>query len=104
MGGGSLVVAGERKVKTEGEEKVEDILLLSLENCEAVARLKDGASQLFPNTRVTSEPTKETANVISIEVDGRGNLVVHKSSSNSTGPSSPAKTTTPLQPILPKSG
>merc|ERR1712039_546290 len=31
--GGSLVVAGERKVKTEGEEKVEDILLLSLENC-----------------------------------------------------------------------
>ena len=87
--GGSLVVAGERKVKTEGEEKVEDILLLSLENCEAVARLKDGASQLFPNTRVTSEPAKETANVISIEVDGRGNLVVHKSTSNSTGPSSP---------------
>ena len=100
--GGSLVVAGERKVKTEGEEKVEDILLLSLENCEAVARLKDGASQLFPNTRVTSEPAKETANVISIEVDGSGNLVVHKTTSNSSGPSSPSRQTQPTSTHLAK--
>jgi len=100
--GGSLVLAGERKVKTEGDEKVEDILLLSLENCEAVARLKDGASQLFPNTRVTSEPAKETANVISIEVDGSGNLVVHKTTSNSSGPSSPNRQTQPTSTHLAK--
>merc|ERR550517_2304207 len=100
--GGSLVLASERKVKTEGDEKVEDILLLSLENCEAVARLKDGASQLFPNTRVTSEPAKETANVISIEVDGSGNLVVHKTTSNSSGPSSPNRQTQPTSTHLAK--
>ena len=64
-------------MQTEGEPQVEDILLLSLEGREAVARLKDGASQLFPNTRVTSEPAKES-NVISIEVDVSGNLVLHK--------------------------
>lgn len=68
-------------VKTEGERQVDDILLLSLEGREAVARLKDGASQLFPNTRVTSEPAKEAANVISIEVDVSGNLVLHKQQS-----------------------
>ena len=67
-----------------GEKQVEDIFLLSLEGRDAVARLKDGASQLFPNTRVTSEPSKEeeaaaAANVISIEVDVSGNLVLHKS-------------------------
>jgi len=73
-------------VKTEGERQVDDILLLSLEGREAVARLKDGASQLFPNTRVTSEPTKEAPNVISIEVDVSGNLVLHKSSSNLISP------------------
>jgi len=73
-------------VKTEGERQVEDILLLSLEGREAVARLKDGASQLFPNTRVTSEPTKEAPNVISIEVDVSGNLVLHKSSSGMISP------------------
>jgi len=93
---GSLLLAGERKVKTDGEEKVEDILLLSLENCEAVARLKDGASQLFPNTRVTSEPTKEAANVISIEVDGSGNLVVHKGAPRIVAPASPG----PMSPRL----
>ena len=60
---------------------MDDILLLSLEGREAVARLKDGASQLFPNTRVTSEPAKETPNVISIEVDVSGNLVLHKQQS-----------------------
>jgi len=73
-------------VKTEGERQVDDILLLSLEGREAVARLKDGASQLFPNTRVTSEPTKEAPNVISIEVDVSGNLVLHKSSSSMISP------------------
>jgi len=73
-------------VKTEGDRQVEDILLLSLEGREAVARLKDGASQLFPNTRVTSEPTKEAPNVISIEVDVSGNLVLHKSSSSLISP------------------
>ena len=76
---------------------MDDILLLSLEGREAVARLKDGASQLFPNTRVTSDlvseassPTTTTSNttvnttntspasVISIEVDMSGNLVLHK--------------------------
>ena len=85
---GGLVVAGERRLKSDGDEKVEDILLLSLEGCEAVARLKDGASQLFPNTRVTSEPAKEQANVISIEVDGSGNLVVHKTSARGPPPAS----------------
>ena len=60
---------------------MDDILLLSLEGREAVARLKDGASQLFPNTRVTSEPAKEAPNVISIEVDVSGNLVLHKQQS-----------------------
>lgn len=68
-------------VKTEGDRQVDDILLLSLEGREAVARLKDGASQLFPNTRVTSEPAKEAPNVISIEVDVSGNLVLHKQQS-----------------------
>ena len=65
-------------LQTEGDRQVDDILLLSLEGREAVARLKDGASQLFPNTRVTSEPAKEAPNVISIEVDVSGNLVLHK--------------------------
>jgi hypothetical protein len=60
------------------EKQVEDIFLLSLEGREAIARLKDGASQLFPNTRVSSEPAKELPNVISIEVDITGNLVLHK--------------------------
>ena len=60
------------------ERQVEDIFLLSLEGREAIARLKDGASQLFPNTRVSSEPAKEMPNVISIEVDITGNLVLHK--------------------------
>jgi len=78
-------------VKTEGERQVEDILLLSLEGREAVARLKDGASQLFPNTRVTSEPTKEAPNVISIEVDVSGNLVLHKSNSSLISPEPRAK-------------
>lgn len=78
-------------VKTEGDRQVEDILLLSLEGREAVARLKDGASQLFPNTRVTSEPTKEAPNVISIEVDVSGNLVLHKSSSSLISPEPRAK-------------
>lgn len=92
---GSLLLAGDRRIKTEGEDKVEDILLLSLEGCEAVARLKDGASQLFPNTRVTSEPAKEATNVISIEVDGSGNLVLHK------GLPSPSTTPTPASPGSP---
>jgi len=78
-------------VKTEGDRQVEDILLLSLEGREAVARLKDGASQLFPNTRVTSEPTKEAPNVISIEVDVSGNLVLHKSNSSLISPEPRAK-------------
>jgi len=95
---GSLLVTGDRRqIKTEGEDKVEDILLLSLEGCEAVARLKDGASQLFPNTRVTSEPAKEATNVISIEVDGSGNLVLHK------GLPSPSTTPTPASPGSPVS-
>lgn len=67
-------------VKSGGEKQVEDIFLLSLEGKEAIASLKDGASQLFPNTRVTSEPSTETSNLISIEVDVSGNLVLHKSS------------------------
>ena len=71
----------------------DDILMLSMEGREAVARLKDGASQLFPNTRVTHgdmtespasglKPASATApsSIISIEVDGSGNLVLHKSS------------------------
>ena len=78
-----------------GGQPVDDILLLSLEGREAVARLKDGASQLFPNTRVThgdmesqaasasikssSNTTAAPSSVISIEVDGSGNLVLHKS-------------------------
>jgi hypothetical protein len=101
---GQLLVAGERRLKgPEGEEKVEDILLLSLETCEAVARLKDGASQLFPNTRVTSEPNKEAAasSVISIEVDGSGNLVVHKGPQASPRPGpalSPGPSLSPRQP------
>jgi len=66
-------------VRSGGEKQVEDIFLLSLEGRDAVARLKDGASQLFPNTRVTSEPSNEAPNVISIEVDVSGNLVLHKS-------------------------
>lgn len=66
-------------VGSGGEKQVEDIFLLSLEGRDAIARLKDGASQLFPNTRVTSEPSKEAPNVISIEVDVSGNLVLHKS-------------------------
>ena len=69
-------------LQTEGDRQVDDILLLSLEGREAVARLKDGASQLFPNTRVTSEPAKEAPNVISIEVDVSGNLVLHKQQSH----------------------
>ena len=71
--------------QTEGDRQVDDILLLSLEGREAVARLKDGASQLFPNTRVTSEPAKEAANVISIEVDVSGNLVLHKQQQSQAG-------------------
>lgn len=94
---GSLVLAGDRRVKTEGEDKVEDILLLSLEGCEAVARLKDGASQLFPNTRVTSEPAKEATNVISIEVDGSGNLVLHKGLPSPSTPA-PASPGSPARP------
>ena len=59
-----------------------------------MARLKNGASsqlsQMFPNTRVTSDmvtvsgvpqvssDTKESRSVISIEVDGCGNLVLHR--------------------------
>ena len=78
--GGEVRKALLTTLKTGGEKQVEDIFLLSLEGKEAVARLKDGASQLFPNTRVTSEPSKETPNVISIEVDVSGNLVLHKSS------------------------
>jgi hypothetical protein len=66
------------------ERQVEDIFLLSLEGREAVARLKDGANQLFPNTRVTSEPLKELPNVISIEVDITGNLVLHKTATAAT--------------------
>ena len=70
---------------------MDDILLLSLEGREAVARLKSGAassqlSQLFPNTRVSSDlssDSKDSAggsrnSVISIEVDGSGNLVLHR--------------------------
>merc|ERR1719367_2353905 len=50
-------------VKTEGSAvgvggQVDDILLLSLEGREAVARLKDGASQLFPNTRTVLATVK----------------------------------------------
>ena len=85
--GGSLLL---KKTDSSGEDKVEDILLLSLEGCEAVARLKDGASQLFPNTRVTSEPAKEPNNVISIEVDGSGNLVVHKTVASPLPPRPPS--------------
>ena len=71
---------------------MDDILMLSMEGREAVARLKDGASQLFPNTRVThgdmesqtglkpaSAASAASSSVISIEVDGSGNLVLHKS-------------------------
>jgi len=78
--GGEVRKALLTTLKNGGEKQVEDIFLLSLEGKDAVARLKDGASQLFPNTRVTSEPSKETPNVISIEVDVSGNLVLHKSS------------------------
>ena len=52
-----------------------------------MARLKDGASQLFPNTRVTSDTRDSNGDqqpahgsVISIEVDVSGNLVLHKQS------------------------
>ena len=58
-----------------------------------MARLKDGASQLFPNTRVSSDkqtdrqqPSVNTGvmpSVISIEVDVSGNLVLHKQSDTS---------------------
>ena len=76
-----------------GGSHVDDILLLSLEGKDAVARLKDGASQLFPNTRVSSDkqtdrqqPSVNTGvmpSVISIEVDVSGNLVLHKQSDTS---------------------
>jgi hypothetical protein len=72
-----------RKKSGGGERQVEDIFLLSLEGRDAVARLKDGASQLFPNTRVSTEPAKELPNVISIEVDISGNLVLHKTTTTS---------------------
>lgn len=107
---GSVLISGDTQtartvlatVKTEcertgepggGQMSGDDILMLSMEGREAVARLKDGASQLFPNTRVTHgdltespasglKPASATApsSVISIEVDGSGNLVLHKSS------------------------
>jgi hypothetical protein len=77
--------AARKKSGGGGERQVEDIFLLSLEGRDAVARLKDGASQLFPNTRVSSEPAKELPNVISIEVDISGNLVLHKTTTTSTG-------------------
>lgn len=74
-------------IKTEIKERpnIDDILLLSLENKEALAKMKAEvgkpgmtiASQLFPNTRVTTEAAKDAPNVISIEVDGSGNLVLH---------------------------
>lgn len=74
-------------IKTEHKEKpnIDDILLLSLENKEALAKMKAEvgkpgmtiASQLFPNTKVTTEAAKDAPNVISIEVDGSGNLVLH---------------------------
>jgi len=74
-------------IKTEQREKpnIDDILLLSLENKEALAKMKlevgkpgmTIASQLFPNTKVTTEAAKDAPNVISIEVDGSGNLVLH---------------------------
>ena len=89
-------------VGNSGESKAEDIYLLSLEGRDAIAHLKNGASsasQLFPNTRVTSDPTDlvtspsiptltsvpasgvtgGTSSLISIEVDMDGNLVLHKS-------------------------
>jgi hypothetical protein len=75
--------AARKKSGGGGERQVEDIFLLSLEGRDAVARLKDGASQLFPNTRVSSEPAKELPNVISIEVDISGNLVLHKTTTTS---------------------
>jgi len=73
-------------VKTE-DNKVDDILLLSLEGGEAVARFKDGngASQLFPNTRVSRDTP--ASNIISIEVDVSGNLVLHKTTSSPPQPS-----------------
>jgi len=79
-------------LKTEDSSRQEeDILLLSLEGREAVARLKDGASQLFPNTRVTSDTQapREAPNVISIEVDVSGNLVLHKSPPSPSDPPTP---------------
>lgn len=104
---GSVLISGDTQtartvlatVKTEcepgevsGGPHVDDILMLSMEGREAVARLKDGASQLFPNTRVThgdmesqtglkpaSAASAASSSVISIEVDGSGNLVLHKS-------------------------
>lgn len=79
-------------LKTEDNSRQEeDILLLSLEGREAVARLKDGASQLFPNTRVTSDTQtlREAPNVISIEVDVSGNLVLHKSPPSPSDPPTP---------------
>jgi len=77
--------APKRTLVLKTDEKVEDILLLSLEGSEAVARLKDGASQLFPNTRVSQDT--QAPNVISIEVDVSGNLVLHKAPpSPSTSP------------------
>jgi hypothetical protein len=75
--------AARKKSGGGGERQVEDIFLLSLEGRDAVARLKDGASQLFPNTRVSTEPAKELPNVISIEVDISGNLVLHKTTTAS---------------------
>jgi len=73
-------------VKTE-DHKVDDILLLSLEGGEAVARFKDGngASQLFPNTRVSRDTP--ASNIISIEVDVSGNLVLHKTATSPPQPS-----------------
>ena len=47
---------------SSGESKAEDIYLLSLEGRDAIAHLKNGssgASQLFPNTRVTSDPSTD---------------------------------------------
>lgn len=75
-------------IKQEQKEKpnVDDILMLSLENKEALAKMKAEvgnkgtttiASELFPNTKVTTEAAKDAPNVISIEVDGSGNLVLH---------------------------
>lgn len=96
----TVVVKTEDRQMTDRQDRqmTDDILLLSMEGRDAVARLKDGASQLFPNTRVTSD--RQTDNVISIEVDVSGNLVLHKSSSQTSPvcPISPGqrKTSSPL--------